>query len=125
MIIDAQRIILVNGSRLLGDMLHTVIHRADHLKMVQEVGSHEELPSAIESSEAEWVIMSLPFDKGIPDWVDHYIAKHPSMRFLAVFIGSGKVRLKWLEVHEEVLEDLSLDDLIHILEGHPQQIQGL
>jgi hypothetical protein len=121
----AQRIILINGSRLLGDMLHNVIYRADHLETVQEVSSHEELPSAIERSEAEWVVMSLPFDKRIPDWVDRYIAKHPSMRFLAVFIGSGKVRLKWLEVHEEVLEDLSLDDLIHILEGHPQQIQGL
>ena len=122
---SAQRIILINGSRLLGDMLHNVIYRADHLETVQEVSSHEELPSAIERSEAEWVVMSLPFDKSIPDWVDRYIAKHPSMRFLAVFIGSGKVRLKWLEVHEEVLEDLSLDDLIHILEGHPQQIQGL
>ena len=46
----AQRIILINGSRLLGDMLHNVIYRADHLETVQEVSSHEELPSAIERS---------------------------------------------------------------------------
>lgn len=121
---SAQRIILVNGSRLLGDMLHTVIYKADHLEMVQEVSSHEGLPSAIEKSEAEWVIMSLPFDKSIPDWVDEYLAKHPSMRFLTVFLGTGKVKLKWLESREEDLEDLSLNDLIHILEGRPQQVQS-
>ena len=116
-----QRIILINGSRLLGDMLHNVIYRTAHLETVQEVGSHEELPSAIESSDAEWMVMSLPYDKSIPEWVDRYIAKHPSMRFLAVFIGSNKVKIKWLESHEQDLEDLSLNDLIHILESHPQQ----
>jgi hypothetical protein len=118
---SSRRIILVNSSRLLGDMLHTVIYNATHLETVQEVSSHEELPSAIERSDAEWVIMSLPYNKSIPEWVDHYIAKHPSIRFLAVFIGSDKVKLKWLESHEEDLEDLSLNDLIQILESHPQQ----
>jgi hypothetical protein len=116
-----QRIILVNCSRLLGDMLHTVIYKEHHLKMVQEVGSYEALPTAIEKSDAEWVVMPLLPDKNIPGWVDHYIAKHPSMRFLAIFLGSNKVKLKWLE-YEEDLEDLSLTGLIHILEGHPQRV---
>ena len=119
----AQRIILVNGSRLLGDMLYNVICRADHLEMVQEVSRYEELPAAIERTNAEWVIMSLPFDASFPRWVDDHLAEHPATRFLAIFIGSGKVRLKWLGSPEEELEDLSLDDLIRILEGHPQKIQ--
>jgi hypothetical protein len=123
MIIDAQRIILINGSRLLGDMLYKVICRAEHLEMVQEVNSYEELPAAIENTEAEWVLISLPFDISFPHWVDDHIATHPYMRFLAIFIGSGKVRLKSLSSPEEQLEDPSLDDLIHILECHPQKIQ--
>ena len=123
MILDEQRIILINGSRLLGDMLHNIICKADHLEMVQEVSWYEELPAAIESTEAEWVLISLPFDTSFPRWVDDHIATHPYMRFLALFIGSGKVRLKWLRSPEEQLEDPSLDDLIHILEGHPQQLQ--
>ena len=118
---SAQRIILVNCSRLLRDMLLTVMYRADHLKMVQQVDSYETLPAAIETSEAEWVVMPLLPDKNIPGWVDHYIAKHPSMRFLAIFLGSNKVKLKWLG-YEEDLEDLSLTGLIHILEGHPQRV---
>ena len=115
----AQRIILVNCSRLLGDMLRTVICRADHLEMVQEVTGDEELPKAIEKSEAEWVIMSVPSDQNIPYWVNQYVAKHPSMRFLVIFPGVNKVKLKWLEYEEDV-EELSLTGLIHILEGHPQ-----
>ena len=117
---SAQRIILVNCSRLLGDMLLTVMCKADHLEMVQEVESYETLPDAIEKSEAEWVVMPVLPNKNIPGWVDHYIAKHPSMRFLAIFLGSNRVKLKWLE-YEEDLEDLSLTGLIHILEGHPQR----
>jgi hypothetical protein len=124
MVMYAQRIILVNGSRLLGDMLRNIICRADHLEMVQEVNRCEELPAAIQSTQADWVLMSLPFEASFPRWVDDHLTEHPAMRFLAIFMGSGKVRLKWLGSPEEEMEDLSLDDLIHILEGHPQQLQG-
>lgn len=118
---SAQRIILVNCSRLLSDMLHAVLCKEDHLVMVQDADNHEILPSAIETSEAQWMIMPLHSDKNIPGWVDHYIAKHPSIRFLAIFLGSSKIKLKWLDYEEEV-EDLSLPGLIHILEGHPEQV---
>ena len=120
-----QRIILVNGSRLLREMLHVVIYKADHLQVVREVSDHEELPSTIEQLEAEWLVMSLPFDKGIPEWVDHYITNHPSTRFLAVSTDSSKVKIKWVEIHEEELEDLSLNDLIHILESAPNKLANL
>jgi len=61
-----QRIILVNGSRLLREMLHAVIYKVEHLQVVREVSNHEELPYAIEQLQAEWLVMSLPFDKGLP-----------------------------------------------------------
>ena len=83
-----QRIILVNDSRLLREMLHVVMYKADHLQVVREVDDHEELPSAIEHLEAEWLVMSLSVKEGIPDWVDHYIRIHPSMRFLDWSLGS-------------------------------------
>ena len=123
MIIDAQRIILVYGSRLLADMLHHVICKADHLEIVQEVSWHAELPAAIDGTDADWVLIFLPFDTSFPTWVDDYIATHPYMQFLSIFIGSGKVGLKSLGSPEEQLENLSLDDLFHILEYRPQQIQ--
>jgi len=30
--------------------------------------------------------------------------------------------MKWVETHEEDLEDLSLNDLIHILESNPNKL---
>jgi hypothetical protein len=116
---SAQRVILVNASRLLGDMLRRIIYRSDHLEMVQEVTADTVFPVSIERSEAEWVILSLSSEKSFPGWVDRHITRHPSMRFLAIFPGSNKVRLKGLD-YEEDLEDLSLKDLLTILEGHPQ-----
>lgn len=123
MIIDAQRIILISGSRLLGDMLHKVICREDHLEIAQKENSYEELPAAIQNTEAEWVLMTLPFDTSFPHWVNDYLTEHPSTGFMAIIPGSNKVKLKWLGAAEHELEDLSLDDLIQILEGHPQKIQ--
>ncbi len=117
-----QRIILVNSSRLLREMLHVIFGKTEHLQVVREVSDQEELPSAIEEFEAEWLVISLPLDKGVPNWVDQYISKHPFIRFLAVSTDSSKVKMKWLEPHEENLDDLSLNDLIHILENNPDKL---
>jgi DNA-binding NarL/FixJ family response regulator len=121
MIMPAKRIILADGSRLLREMLHRVLYKADNLEVVQEVTNYRDLPSAIEQFDPEWVIMSLPSDHVIPDWVDHYIANRPSVRFLAVSTDGSKIKMKWLEPHEEDLGDLSLKDLLHILERDPQK----
>lgn len=121
----AQRIILVNSSRLLRELLHTVLGKAEHLQVVREVSAQDELPSAIDQLEAEWLVISLPFDKGIPNWVDDYISNHPLMRLLAVSTDSSEVKLKWLESREENLEDLSLNDLIHILKSDRKELVPL
>ena len=122
---SVQRIILVNGSRLLREMLHVVFCKYKLLEVVREVGDQEEQLSAIDGLEAEWLVISVPLGKGIPEWVDRYISKHPFMRLLAVSTDSSKVKMKWLESHEENLEDLSLNDLIHILENDPNSLEPL
>jgi hypothetical protein len=55
--------------------------------------------------------------------VDDHLAEHPSTGFMAIFPGSNKVKLKWLGAAEHELEDISLEGLIQILEGHTQKIQ--
>ena len=121
----SQRIILVDDSRLLGEMLGTVIHKDEHLQTVRKVDGREDLPSAIENFEAEWVVMTLPLDGIIPAWVDQYMEEHPAMRFMAVFAGSGSIKMKWIESHEEKVDDVSLTDLLHILESDPQRMTDL
>jgi DNA-binding NarL/FixJ family response regulator len=114
-----QRIILANGSRLLRDMLKRIIVKSENLDVIREVTDQKELPAAIEHSNPEWVIVSLAFDNGIPGWVDNFMAIHSSVRFMAVASDASTVKIKWLEIHEQELNGLSLSDLIQILENKP------
>lgn len=113
-----QRIILANGSRLLREMLNRILRKSEHLDIVQ-VADHHNLPSAIEQQEAEWVIVSLPTNNPAPDWIDTYMRQHPYVRFLTVSADGSLIKMKWLECHEEDVSDLSLPELIHILENNP------
>lgn len=112
-----QRIILANGSRLVREMLNRILRKTENLEIVQEIFDDEELPAEIEESDAEWVIMTLPVDRKLPKWVDAYIVDHPRVRFMAVANDGSWVKTKWLEYHEEEMDNLSLKDLIHILGG--------
>lgn len=113
-----QQIVLANGSRLLRDMLKRIIHKSDHLALLDEVTDQNDLPTAIEKSSPEWVILSLSYNDDIPAWVDGYMADHPSVRFIAMAIDGSKIKMKWLEIHEQELNGLSLNDLLHILENN-------
>jgi len=117
-----QRIILANGSRLLREMLNRILHKAEHLNVVQEVTDHTKLPSAIEQQDAEWVIVSLPTEDAAPGWIDTYMRRHPYIRFLTVSVDGRSIKMKWLESHEADLSDLSLPELIHILKSDPNHI---
>lgn len=114
-----QRIVLANGSRLLRDMLKRVLFKSDKLEVVREVTDPRELPAVIENTDPEWVIVSLSFDNGVPSWVDGFMANHPSVRFMALATDGSKIKMKWLEVHEQDLNELSLNELLNILESNP------
>ena len=115
----AQRIVLASGSRLLRDMLKRILTKSEKLNIVREVSDPKELPLVLEHTNPEWVIISLSFDDRVPAWVDHFMANHPSVGFLGVAIDGSKIKMKWLEVHEQELNTLSVDDLIRILENKP------
>jgi hypothetical protein len=113
------RIVLANGSRLMRDMLKRIFFKSESIDVVREVIDPKELPWVIEYTQPEWVILSLSFDNVVPAWVDGFIAGHPSVRFMALAADGSKIKLKWLEVHEQELNGLSLSDLIKILESRP------
>lgn len=114
-----QRIVLANASRLFRDMLKRIIYKSDNLELIREITDQRDLPSVIEQTDPEWVIVSLSYDNGVPAWVDGYMADHPSVRFMAVATDGSTIKMKWLEIHEQELNGLSLNDLIHILENKP------
>jgi len=110
-----KRVILANGSRLLREMLQRVINKADNLEVVQETPSHEELHSAIERFDPEWVILSPPDNNTVHGWKNTLLADYPSVRFI-LLAPDNSIKMKWQTSYEEDLTNLSLRDFIHILE---------
>ena len=114
-----QRVILANGSRLLRDMLKRILYKSDKLQVVREVNDPRDLASVVEQVHPEWVIVSLSFDNRLPTWVDSFLISHPAIRFMALATDGSKIKVKWLDVHEQELSGISLADLLKILENKP------
>jgi len=117
-----KRVVLANNSRLLREMLHRVINKADNLEVVQELPNHEELPSAIEHFDPEWVIVSLPYNNSALGWINDCMADYPSVRFILLSPDNSSIKMKWQTSDEEDLTNLSVKDFIHILEKDLQHI---
>jgi hypothetical protein len=113
---SVKRVILANGSRLLREMLHRVINKADQLEVVQEVPNHEELPFAIERFHPAWVIVSLPYNDRANGRINDYIEDYPSVRFIFLSPDDKSVKMKWQNSYEEDLTNFSLRDFIDFLE---------
>ena len=121
-----RRIILAIHSRLLKSMLQRAIARIPTLQVVGEVVVPSELSQMIEQTDAEWVVVSLTTEGQIPAIAGPLLSKHPSLRILAVANDGSQVKMKWVEPREEILDDLSLDDLITTLSdsrSERQQVQ--
>ena len=114
-----QRVVLANGSRLLRDMLKRILYKSENLQVVREVNDPRELASVVEQVNPEWVIVSLSFDNRLPAWVDSFMVSHPSVRFMALATDGSKIKVKWLDIHEQELSGITLSDLLEILESKP------
>jgi len=118
---EAHRVVLANESRLLREMLERVIKKVPDLEVVGHSADPARLPSLLEEIDAQWVIVSLLPNGKIPAVADSLLAEHPSLRVLAVAVDGSQMKAKWVEPHEKDLGDLSLEELIAILEdGHPK-----
>jgi hypothetical protein len=117
-----KRVILADGSRLLREMLHRVLDKANHLEVVQELPSSDGLGSAINRFDPEWVILSRPFNPHAHAWVHSYMADHPAVRFIFLSADQNYIKMKSQVSYEEDLPDLSLKEFIHILERDLQHI---
>lgn len=119
---STKRVILANGSRLLREMLHRAIDKADHLEVVQEIPDWAELPSALETFSPAWVIVPQPYSNHASSRVDSCMEKYPSVRFIFLSSNQDNIKIKWQTSYEEEYSSLSLTDLIHILEKDLQHI---
>ena len=131
------RVILAVKTRLLREMLHHAINRSPYVHIVGEVQNGIDLLSMVQRKNAEWVIMSLLPGGKLPETAGILLAARPSVSILGITPDGSRVtmgwkepceetiaegsdgrsiELKWVEPHEVDLEDLTLDELIAILQ---------
>jgi DNA-binding NarL/FixJ family response regulator len=114
---STKRVILADGPRLVREVLYRVLNKVGHLEVVREVTNDKELPEVIKAFDPEWVILSLPFNADSHSWIHEY----PSVRFIFLSPTENYLKMKWQDSHEENYSDLSLKDLIHLLEKDLQR----
>jgi hypothetical protein len=120
-----QRIILVNSSRIVGDMLKKVIGKTPGLEIVSNIEDIAKLPEIVEQVEADWAIVLLPPDDQVPKIVQHVITEQISMRFLLMGVDGSHVRMMYNEPHEVPLDEKNLADLLELLRmDHLERIQA-
>jgi DNA-binding NarL/FixJ family response regulator len=131
-----RKIIMVDGSRFLREMLKRVIAKTPGLQLVDEITDLASLSSAIEQTGAQWMVVSYPPNGKLPEAIESSLAAHPSVRVLALATDGSQVKMKWvepresavavaadgsqvkmnwIESREKILDDLSLDELIAVL----------
>jgi hypothetical protein len=117
---NTKRVILANGSRLIREMLHHALAKADHLEVVQEVPDWEGLPLALKQFDPSWVIVAQPYDSHPLYRIDSCMEEHPSIRFVFLSPNQNNIKMKWQSGPDEDFSDLSLREFIHILQKDRQ-----
>ena len=111
---DTRRIILVDGSRLVLQMLKRVFGKSKRLEVVGE-GLFSDTEKMIQATDPDWVIINIDVDGKDKEAINEMIQAYPKVRFLTVSKDGSQVQMKWLEAHEENLSGLSLSEILKVL----------
>ena len=113
---QTSRIVLANEPRLLRGMLRRVIAEAPGLEVVDEVTNLGKLSSLANQSKAQWVIVSIWPAGLVPSAVQSLLVKRSTLCILGMAADGSKAKIVCPGSMEETLDELSLDDLIEILQ---------
>jgi len=116
---ESQRIILANVPRFLDEALKRALANISSLQIVGEVVDWAMLPSAIQRTGAQWVIVSLPSDRETSQAVEALLAAYPAIRVLNVATDGGHITLRWVEPRAETIDDFSMGELVALLTSPP------
>lgn len=121
--VTQHRIILVNHSRLMRDLLEKVISKSPGLEIVANVEDISELPYVLEQIEANWGIIILPPNGRVPDLVYQIVKEQGRMHFLLMDVDGSHVRMMYSEPYQVSLDNKSLPDLLNLL--HQDQFERI
>jgi DNA-binding NarL/FixJ family response regulator len=113
------QIILANEPRLLRSMFRRVFGKVRALEVAGELGDLARLPSLVDETDAQWVIVSLSPNCELPDSVSSLVASHPAMGIVGVAADGSVVKIQRGGQAEAAAAALSLDQLVAALTQQP------
>ena len=114
---EITKIILVNGSPFLHELLRSIINKNQQIQIVAEVENISRYPSVAARVDADWTYLVLPPDAEIPEAVEQVLKENPSMRVLVMATDGSKVRVKWMEPHDYDIKVEDMEDIFNILKN--------
>lgn len=107
---ELHRIILAHDARFLRTTLRRLLNKTPNLEVVAEINSLDELPDALKDTHANWVILSLPEEDGLPTSILDEMQRYPQLRVLAVSGDGSHMRVEWVERRDRETSHFSVDD---------------
>jgi hypothetical protein len=114
--LEPTRIILLDGSSFLHEVLKRAINKQEDLQVIADVRDMERYPETAAQVEADWTYLLLSPEAEIPVVVQETLEANPAMGLLVMATDGSSVRVRWLEQHEEDLEIEALDEIFAVLQ---------
>jgi chemotaxis response regulator CheB len=110
-----QKIVLVDGSRLLRGMFRRAIQRDSSLQVISEIDDMNDFHDAIKKVDADWIFLALPSGRSVPAVVDQTLREQPDLNMLVMDSDGSHLRMRWIETHETPLDEKNLNELLMVL----------
>ncbi|MFZ5856912.1 MAG: hypothetical protein ACOYZ6_08780 [Chloroflexota bacterium] len=107
-----RRAILVDGSRILRDLIRRVLETKAGFEVVDEIGTLEELSSSLARAETEWAFLILSPNLEISKrQTVEILVEHPSLRIILLRMDEGRIEMEWLIHGYKDLTEMTLDEI--------------
>jgi chemotaxis response regulator CheB len=110
-----QKIVFVDGSRLLRGIFKRAIQRDTGLQVISEIDDMNDFPNAIKQVEPDWIFLALPSGQPVPLAIDQTLRERPDLNMLVMDADGGHLRMRWIETHETSLDEKNLTELLMVL----------
>ena len=112
-----RRAILVDGSRILRDLIRRVLVTKAGFEVVDELSNLEELSSSLARAETEWVFLILSPNLEISKrQTVEILVEHPSLRIILIRIDEGRIEMEWLVRGHKDLTEMTLDEITLVIQ---------
>jgi len=113
----AERAVLVNGSRLMRDLLKRVIEKFTDIEVARELSNLDLLASVITATDANWLfIVLIPGDALPKELIEKLLLDHPKLRIVSFWTDGSHVKTEWLDHEERDFVGITLAELTTFLQ---------